>query len=114
MGKAIVSTIRADGGDPGSTIKHKVIHDAKQAHRYLEERPKIAGMPLSQAVEKLIDGVRAMGERNSVDPNIQNLAKRIGHYVGQHPRLAESEFGQLVSNLARRILALDTTIPPVV
>jgi hypothetical protein len=68
-------------------------------------------MPLGQAVEMLINGVRAMGEGNSVDPYIQNLAKRTGHYVSEHPRLAESEFGQLVSNLARGILALDTTVP---
>lgn len=114
MGRAIVSTIGSDGGDPGSILKDKVIHAARQADRYLEAHPKIAEMPLGQAVEKLINGVRTMGEGATVESDIQNLAKRIGHYVGQHPRLAESEFGQLVSNLARGIVALDTTVPPVV
>jgi hypothetical protein len=112
MGKAIASTIRADSGDPGSTLQEKVIYAAKQAHRFLEAHPKIAAMPLGQAVEKLINGVREMGEGNRIDPDIQNLAKRISHFVGHHPRLAESEFGQLVANLTRGILALDRTVPP--
>lgn len=112
MARAIVSTIRADGGDPGTGLKDKVIHAAKQAHRFLETHPKIASMPLGQAVEKLINGVRQMGEGNNVDPDIQNLAKRISHFVSNHPRLGESEFGQLVSNLTRGILALDATVPP--
>ena len=52
-------------------------------------------MPLGQAVEMLINGVRAMGEGNSVDPYIQNLAKRTGHYVSnirgsRNPSLASS------------------------
>ena len=112
LGRAIVSTIRADGNHPGSTLKDQVVSAAKQAHQYLAAHSKIAEMPLGQAVEKLINGVRAMGDGTTVDPDIQNLAKRIGHFVGAHPRLAESEFGQLVSNLARGILALDTTVPP--
>ena len=112
LGKAIASTIRADGGDPGSTLKEKVIQAAKQAHRFLEAHPKIAAMPLGQAVEKLISGVRAMGEGNGIVPDIQTLAKRISHFVGHHPRLAESEFGQLVANLTRGILALGTSVPP--
>ncbi len=112
MARAIVSTIGTDGGDPGSTLKDKVIQAAKHADQFLGAHPNIAKMPLGQEVEKLINGVRAMGEDITVDPDIQNLAKRVGHFVGHHPRLAESEFGQLISNLTRGILALDTTVPP--
>jgi hypothetical protein len=112
MGQAIVSTITMDGGDPGATIKDKVIQAARQAQQFLEAHPKIAAMPLGQAVAELINGIGTMGEGNYVDPDIQNLAKRIGHFVGHHPRLAEFEFGQLVSNLTRGMLVLDTTVPP--
>ncbi|MDA1325111.1 MAG: hypothetical protein O3C34_10210 [Proteobacteria bacterium] len=112
MARAVVSTIGAEGGDPGLTLKDEIILAAKQAHQFLEAYPKIAEMPLGQAVEKLIDGVQESDEGITVDPDIQNLAKRIGHFVGSHPRLAESEFGQLISTLTRGILALDTTVPP--
>jgi hypothetical protein len=112
MSQAIVATLKADGGNPGPTLENKVTNAAKQASHFLGTHPKIASMPLGQAVEKLINGVRELGAGNGIDPDIQNLAKRISHYVGQHPRLAESEFSQLVSNLTRGILALDTTVPP--
>lgn len=109
MGRAIVSTIRADGG---TTSRDKIIHAAKQTHQFLEMHPKIGEMPLGQAVEKLINGIRGMSEENNIDSDTQNLAKRIGHFVGSHPRLAETEFGHLISTLTRGILALDTTVPP--
>ena len=112
MGRAMVSTISANSGDQGPVFNNQVIQFAGPAKQFLEAHPKIADMPLGQAVEKLINGVLGMGEGNDVDPDIQNLAKRIGHFVAPHPRLAESEFGQLISGLIRGILALDTTVPP--
>lgn len=112
LGGEIASHIRAGNDDPGPTLQDKVIRAAKATSAFLESNPKIAEMPLGQAVEKLINGVREMGDGKSIDPEIQQLAKRIGNFVNNHPRLAQSEFGQLVSSLARGILALDTTLPP--
>ena len=114
LGGEIASHIRADNGDPGPTLQDKVIHAARQAHGFLESNPKIAEMPLGQAVEKLINGVGEMGDAGTIDAEIQQLAKRIGNFVHNHPRPAQSEFGQLVSNLTRGMLALDTTLPPAI
>lgn len=112
MGRAVVTALDLPGNDPGMSLKDKITQAAKQVHRFLEAHPKMAAMPLGQAVEKLINGVREMGENLTLDTETHTLAKRISHYIGQHPRLAGSEFGQLVSNLTRGLLALDTTIPP--
>jgi hypothetical protein len=112
LGGEIASHIRADHIDSEPTLQDKVIRAAKATHGFLEAHPKIAEMPLGQAVEKLINGVREIGDGGTVDADIQQLAKRLGHFVHNHPRLAQSEFGQLVSTLTRGILALDSTLPP--
>lgn len=114
LGSEIASHIRADGSDPGTTLKDKVILAAKETTAFMKDNPKIAEMPLGQAVEKLINGVREMGDGKTIDAEVQQLAKRIGSFVHNHPRLAQSEFGQLVSALTRGIQALDTALPPVV
>ncbi len=68
-------------------------------------------MPLGEAVGKLVSGVSAQGEGSRIDDleAILKLAKRIGAFVENHPRLSESEFGNIVKDLVREIVVAEET-----
>lgn len=111
LAKAIASAAGTNGEYSATSAKENVVGAAKRVQHFLDAHPRLAGMPLGLSVEKLISGVRAMGEGDTIDPDIQGLAGRIGKYVAHHPRLAQSEFGYLVAALTRSILALDAALP---
>ena len=69
-------------------------------------------MPLGQVVVQLIDGVKALADGNPLDANLQTLAKRVGYFLQSHPRLAQSEFGQIIAPLGRGIIAVDPSTRP--
>lgn len=112
LGAEIVSHIGADNHNAGATSIDRVVRAATATQAFLETHRNIAGLPLGQIVEKLVAGVNELGDESAIDADIQQLAKRISKFVANHPRLAQSEFGQLVAGLTRGILALDTIVPP--
>ena len=68
-------------------------------------------MPLEKTVGKLLNGVAAQAQGAKTDDleATQKLAKRIGAFVENHPRLSESEFGDIVKGLVREIVIPEGT-----
>jgi hypothetical protein len=69
-------------------------------------------MPLGETVGKLLNGVAAQAQGVKTDDleATQNLTKRIGAFVENHPGLSESEFGDIVKDLVREVVAAEGTI----
>lgn len=112
LAQGIASAIREAGDNAGARRIDYLLAAAKKADLYLGEHPKLAGMPLGQVVEKLVDGVTSLADGNPLDADLQTLAKRVGHFVQNHPRLADSEFGQIVSHLVQGFPVPGTAPPP--
>jgi hypothetical protein len=105
MPRGINAQIASDAGNSG--LKEA----AREAHGFLKDHPRIAEMPLGEAVGKLVNGVAAQADGAKIDDleAIQKLAKRIGAFVENHPRLSESEFGDIVKDLVREIVVAEET-----
>jgi hypothetical protein len=100
MARSISAQISDDAGNSPLKVA------AREAHGYLKDHLRIAEMPLGEAVGKLVNGVAAQAQGAKIDDleAIQKLAKRIGTFVENHPRLSESEFGDIVKDLVREIV----------
>lgn len=92
--------------NPASCTLEQLLGAAAEAQGFLEANPKIAVMPLGQVAARLADAAMALSEGKPVDGELERLAKRVGLYVNDHPRLADSEFGPIVAHLARSFLAV--------
>ena len=112
LAQGVASAIRNAGDSSGAHRIDYLFAAAKRADLYLGEHPKLATMPLGQAIEKLVDGVKALADGNPLDADLQTLARRIGHFVQNHPRLAESEFGQVIAHLVSGFPAGGRAVPP--
>jgi len=112
MAGAVVAAIGTDDGGGRIRLADWLMEAARRAELYFEEYPALAGMPLGEAVSSLIDGVKALADGNPLDADLQTLAKRVGYFLQQHPRLAQSEFGQLVAPLGRGLAAIDVSALP--
>jgi hypothetical protein len=68
-------------------------------------------MSLEETVGKLLNGVAAQSQGAKTDNReaTQKLAKRIGAFVENHPRLSESEFGDIVKDLVREVVVAEGT-----
>lgn len=90
------------------TDPERLVTAVRMAEIYLKEHPQLAVMPLGDAAGKLIEGARLLAGGKPVDPDLQAMARRVGRFVQDYPRLAGCDFGQIVLHLVGTFLATDT------
>lgn len=91
-----------------ASAPERLVAAVKMTEIYLREHPQLAAMPLGDTAGKLIEGARSLAGGKPADPDLQALARRVGHFVQEYPRLAGCDFGQIVLHLVGSFLATGT------
>lgn len=83
---------------------------ARTVTGFLEEHPALAQMPLGMVAEQLTVAGGQMEDGGAVDPETTKLASRIEKFISNHSRLAHSEFGSAILNLAQTLQNSDAAV----
>jgi hypothetical protein len=80
---------------------------ARKVTGFLRDHPGLAQMPLGVVAGQLTVASARLGTGAAIDSEVTKLALRIAKFISKHSRLAQSEFGSAILDLAQAFQPLN-------